>query len=399
MSEQVKNIRELEENIKASSLFAYDSVMKRTLFESKANSLILEQFALRHQESKTPCVAKAIDSKLYPQFESDRGLLQKSNMESSGNGFLFNMISGIDPSSGPSLYEKEEVEEEDIDEYLDRLLKAFKINTTRFEFEMEHNVLLNKHLMGRLTAPYLREDRQSNSESNSDLSEFNEKKTLDFHIFTLHLILNMTTRRYNQKSLVLKELTQEGEVDECHVKHLLARRLGESSFQVDEDCIVRQMYLEDTNKTFIDKFEAEYFSDIFGPSFKEINKVTIEPLIHLESTLTYALKKLARSPQINHLEFFKILGEIEFNISNCLLKKGSLFKLIYQVKARSNSWFTVQYTSLNEPKISFLKHGLWVPEDQLLENEIYYGRDIFKTGKELEKEELLTRAALMKKLY
>ncbi len=111
----------------------------------------------------------------------------------------------------------------------------------------------------------------------------------------------MTTKRYTQKSLVLKELTQEGEVDECHVKHLLARRLGESSFQVDDDCVVRQMYLEDTNKSFIDKFEAEYFSDIFGPTFKEINKVTIEPLIHLESTLTYALKKLARSPQINHL--------------------------------------------------------------------------------------------------
>lgn len=42
------------------------------------------------------------------------------------------MISGIDPNNGISLYDKEEVEEEDIDEYLNRLLKAFKINTTRF---------------------------------------------------------------------------------------------------------------------------------------------------------------------------------------------------------------------------------------------------------------------------
>jgi hypothetical protein len=106
----------------------------------------------------------------------------------------------------------------------------------------------------------------------------------------------METKRYAQKSLVLRELTRQGEVDECHVKNLLARRLAESTFQVDQDSIVRQMYLEDTNQSFIDKFEAEYFADIFGSSFKEINKVTIEPLIHLESTLTYALKKLARSP-------------------------------------------------------------------------------------------------------
>lgn len=42
------------------------------------------------------------------------------------------MISGIDPNNGISLYDKEVVEEEDIDEYLNRLLKAFKINTTRF---------------------------------------------------------------------------------------------------------------------------------------------------------------------------------------------------------------------------------------------------------------------------
>lgn len=32
MTEQVKNISEVEENIKASSLFTYDTVMKRTLF-------------------------------------------------------------------------------------------------------------------------------------------------------------------------------------------------------------------------------------------------------------------------------------------------------------------------------------------------------------------------------
>lgn len=40
-----------------------------------------------------------------------------------------------------------------------------------------------------------------------------------------------------------------------------------------------------------------------------------------------------RNPQINSTEFFKILSEIENNISNQLLKKGSLFKFVYQLQS------------------------------------------------------------------
>jgi hypothetical protein len=101
-------------------------------------------------------------------------------LEASGGSFLFSMIRGVE-GGAPSLYEKEEVAEEDIDEYMALLLKAFKINTTRFEFEIENCPLLRRHLRSRLTAPYLREQRQQNSllESNHiSCEEFNEKKTL-----------------------------------------------------------------------------------------------------------------------------------------------------------------------------------------------------------------------------
>lgn len=132
--------------------------------------------------------------------------IAENQADSSSNNFLFALISGVENgSNSPSLYLKEEVEEEDIAEYLDKLLKSFKLNTTRFEFEIESSNLLSKHLRGRLTAPYLRQKRENtSSDSSSSIEEFNEKKTLDFHIFTLHLILNMTTKRYMQKSLVLR---------------------------------------------------------------------------------------------------------------------------------------------------------------------------------------------------
>lgn len=39
--------------------------------------------------------------------------------------------------------------------------------------------------------------------------------------------------------------------------------------------------MQGTNPKLIEKFEAEYFENIYGRAFKEINKVTIEPLIKL----------------------------------------------------------------------------------------------------------------------
>lgn len=134
--------------------------------------------------------------------------------EATGNSFLFTMIQGCEGGS-PSLEAKEEVEEEDIEEYMNKLQKVFKINTTRFEYEIENSLLLKKHLAGRLIAPYLREQKEQNLLESNHISyeELGEKKTLEFHIFTLHLVLNMATKRYTQKSLVLKELTKEGEID------------------------------------------------------------------------------------------------------------------------------------------------------------------------------------------
>ena len=42
---------------------------------------------------------------------------------------------------------------------------------------------------------------------------------------------------------------------------------------------------------------------------------------------------------------------------------------------------------------------MWLDDDHLLENEIYYGKDIFKYGNELRDEELKTTVEVMKKLY
>ena len=45
MIEKVNGIREVEQRIKTTSLFNYDTLTKRILFEAKADSLILDQIA------------------------------------------------------------------------------------------------------------------------------------------------------------------------------------------------------------------------------------------------------------------------------------------------------------------------------------------------------------------
>ena len=75
-------------------------------------------------------------NKLMSQISGEQGFIKKAAFniyELSGNSFLFAMFSGFEAAAnGPSLYVKEDVEEEDVDEYMDKLLKTFKVNTTKF---------------------------------------------------------------------------------------------------------------------------------------------------------------------------------------------------------------------------------------------------------------------------
>jgi hypothetical protein len=39
------------------------------------------------------------------------------------------------------------------------------------------------------------------------------------------------------------------------------------------------VYLSNTNSELIDKFQIEYFSDIYGNSFKELSRTTLHPIL------------------------------------------------------------------------------------------------------------------------
>jgi hypothetical protein len=50
-----------------------------------------------------------------------------------------------------------------------------------------------------------------------------------------------------------------------------------------------------------------------------------------------------RYPQINNTEFFEMITNIEDQISNKLLQRGSLFKFVYKLKYEGDIWFSIEY--------------------------------------------------------
>ena len=46
-------------------------------------------------------------------------------------------------------------------------------------------------------------------------------------------------------------------------------------FRIDTNGALRKMYLAETNEELVKKFEIEYFYNLYGNSFKKINKITL----------------------------------------------------------------------------------------------------------------------------
>ena len=264
-----------------------------------------------------------------------------------------------------------------------KMLTEFKVNP-----EIIPNELLIDHLRTKTKAPVSL--KQSQRE---------EQHQLSTELFDMHILLGIETTWREQKAVVIRGMKNRGVIDPAIGKELLHKRLGKKNFKLDEDCTLRKTYLQGTHPQLVEKFEAEYFADLYGKAFKEINKVTIEPLIKLESKVVYALKNICRYPHMKMVEFFRILTKIENIISNQLLKRGSLFKFVFQLNCEKEIWFSVELDGLSKPHISFLKNNTWLYHRELNQQEIYHVPDLFKFDKSNVKEGLLERAETVKQLY
>lgn len=71
------------------------------------------------------------------------------------------------------------------------------------------------------------------------------------------------------------------------------------------------------------------------------------------------MAKLFKYPEIETESFFNILATIEENISKTLVKKGSIFKFVFEVAELAHNWFAIEVRKSKELRIHFLKTGIW----------------------------------------
>jgi hypothetical protein len=74
--------------------------------------------------------------------------------------------------------------------------------------------------------------------------------------------------------------------------------------------ILRNVYLGNLNKQLVSKFEEEYFEDIYGNTFREMNKAILNPILRQEALIISSLMKILRYPNIPTDEFFVLLATI-----------------------------------------------------------------------------------------
>lgn len=370
-----------------------DSIVKREVYESRMNHEVIER--LRKMNKNKSLTRKSIkevgNQTFYRNFGINKTILEEEEEQKRQGDETEKYIAFVIEKFEHDRLMKENCGQYDLQDYEEKIDKIRKNMRPSLEkgisMEIKPNNLLNGHLLRKLRTPCSSKNK-SEKESNS----------VSLHIFDMHILLGIQTTWREQKTLVIRGLIEREVIREEEGHELLHKSVGDKGFRLDEDCTIRRTYLQGTHPKLIQKFEAEYFGNIYGKAFKEINKVTIEPLIKLESTMIYALKNICRFPHISTYEFFRILAKVENTISNQLLKNGSLFKFAFQLNCDRNIWFTFRFDHA-KPTLSFLKHGVWLHSPALQENDIYYAQDLFRFEKDFLPGDLLERAALMKRLY
>lgn len=193
----------------------------------------------------------------------------------------------------------------------------------------------------------------------------------------MRALLQLYASKREQKEMIIETLVNDSLLTEEQGEALIKKKLQEKRLRVNSDGVMRKVLVADINEQLISKLQVEFFSNLYGESFKRINKITLAPLLRLEAGLTYTLRNIFRYPQINSREFFTMLTSLEDKASNNLLSRGSLFKFVYKLDHDGDIWFTIEHKRQAEAKIHFIKSGLWCYHAEMPEQQLVFAKDVF----------------------
>jgi hypothetical protein len=125
-----------------------------------------------------------------------------------------------------------------------------------------------------------------------NLNPLYNEESINFHVYEMHSILGIDSSMAEKKEMIFEILRKNNIVSD----KIFNSKMVFKKFHIDTHGALRKMYLSETNEDLVRKLEVEYFSDVYGNSFKQINKVTLEPLLKVEASLTHLLWNILSYP-------------------------------------------------------------------------------------------------------
>jgi hypothetical protein len=101
--------------------------------------------------------------------------------------------------------------------------------------------------------------------------------------------------------------------------------------------VFRKALLRETNLSKVKRLEKDYFKSLFGGVYDIYTDVDLAPLLRFQSFQLQSMDMLLRYNHANYMQAIQIINEIENNITNALLPRGSFFKLLFLDSL--NNWF------------------------------------------------------------
>ncbi len=107
---------------------------------------------------------------------------------------------------------------------------------------------------------------------------YNEE-SMSFHTYAMNNFLGVESSTREKRNLIIDCLLRNNLINDDTAEKILNTQHVLTKFRIDTNGALRKMYLAETNEKLVKKFEIEYFYNVYGNSFRKINKITLEPLL------------------------------------------------------------------------------------------------------------------------
>lgn len=400
---------------------SYDSLKKKEIYETKLDKLMLQnlkhEYEKKHNKKRknkekvirSLALTKSLETlrmpvdeiKSYPVFETPKSIdplnSSKDNIPKTQDEDFEDDFESFDSEDSTTAQESRFSE---IDDYImDRII--LRMDEVAYKEKPEYPDFLLDFLSRKLTIAKER-PQKGDGPFNPNFMSIKGQASISFYSNVLESLLEIRMPENERKDeivkAILKEHIDKSPENESKINALINKQDRQEKTLIINP-IIKNIMLSNISEEFVNRFQIEYFSNVLGNSFREINSSTLGPLLHHESLMLHGMNKVLRYPSPDVYIFWNMMGNIQENISRTLLEPGSIFTFAFEVEELEGNWFVLELKENMDVKVRFLKTGIWVYHRRMAYEEVYYGQDIFNCDDDEELTHRPCKEQTLKLLY